>query len=167
MSRRTPWVVEKVGTEQGDDLQKHLGEYTSDRINHKAGGEAPALSCAALTPALGLASDFASALLQNGVDQLQFLVQRAGKRSELFHDGLRVDDGDPPGKLTLHFLGLGVMYDDLIMGLFAFNGTCPLSNIRIKLYAAATVMYSRLTVGFIPGSPAPRKIASHGGIYCW
>ena len=66
---------------------------------------------------------------------------------------------------TRHFLGLGVMYDDLIMGLFAFNGTCPLSNIRIKLYAAATVMYSRLTVGFIPGSPAPRKIASHGGIY--
>lgn len=125
---------------------------------------APALSSAAF--ALAPAFDLTSALGYNRVDQLQFLVQRTGKRSELFHDGLRVNDGEPLGKLSLHFLGFGVMYNKFNM-IFAFNGPGPLSDIRIKLYAAVTVMYSRLTVGFIPGSPAPLDLRLTVGFICW
>lgn len=52
-----------------------------------------------------------------------------------------MNDGEPPGKLPLQFLGFGVMYDTLNM-VFVFNGPSPLSDMRIRLYEAAAVMYT-------------------------
>ena len=87
------------------------------------------------------------AFLYNRVNQLHLLLHRTRKRRELFHNRLRVNDGDAFGQFALHLFRFGKMYDDFNR-IVALNGSGPLSDIHIKTYAPATVMYSRLTMEF-------------------
>lgn len=73
--------------------------------------------------------------------QPRLLLRGAGERAHLLHDRLRVDHGDPLGKLPPRLLRLGTVYGHC-NHIAALHGSASLPPFCIKPYAAEAVPYS-------------------------